>query len=146
MLAIALVINEQSYLEQRVIRHPSYQKTVLQTIEFKLQDVLRLNQIVFPYYRTDEKGAETSPGLVGLTLHQFASLHERIVLGKRLYAFPVRRDWIRTSPPDCEGFVSGTAAGTTMPEWTTPNMPPAADRPLLRPYRLRSGSFPSGRG
>ena len=50
ILAIALVINEQSYLEQRVIQNPVYKKNVLNTIEFKLQDILRLNHILFPFY------------------------------------------------------------------------------------------------
>ncbi|WP_071393198.1 DUF2515 domain-containing protein [Bacillus tuaregi] len=74
---IALVINEQSYLEKRVIQNPVYQKEVLGKFEFFLQDVLSFNHILFPY---DNKG------LKGLTLHQFQSLHERILLGKRLYA------------------------------------------------------------
>lgn len=82
LLAIGLIINEQSYLEKRMIQNPHYQKTVLQTIEFKLQDLLRLNQILFPYYRENHK----HPSLVGQTLHHFASLHERILLGKRLYS------------------------------------------------------------
>jgi hypothetical protein len=79
LLAIALVINEQSYLEKRVINNSYYQKTVLKTIEFKLQEILNLNQILFPY----QNGNEIK--LVGQTIDHFASLHERILLGKRLY-------------------------------------------------------------
>jgi hypothetical protein len=82
LLAIALVINEQSYLEQRVIQNKQFKKSVLETIEFKLQDVLSLNHILFPYESVNSKDTE----LLGLTLHQFASLHERINLGKRLYS------------------------------------------------------------
>lgn len=74
---MALVVNEQSYLERRVIQNPRYQNEVLSRIEFLLQDWLSFNQIVFP----SEGG-----NLKGLTLHQFKSLHERILLGKRLYA------------------------------------------------------------
>ncbi len=74
---IALVINEQSYLEKRVVQHPVYQKEVLRKLEFFLQDVLSFNHILFPF---DNKGMR------GQTLHQFESLHERILLGKRLYA------------------------------------------------------------
>ncbi|BAU27743.1 uncharacterized protein DUF2515 [Aneurinibacillus soli] len=76
ILTIGLVINEQSYLEKRVIQNPFYQKTVIKTFEFTLQDILSLNQILFP---CDQEQ------LIGQTLHQFASLHERILLGKRLY-------------------------------------------------------------
>ncbi|MDQ0221188.1 DUF2515 domain-containing protein [Peribacillus cavernae] len=82
ILAIALIINEQSYLEQRVIQNKDYQKSVLKTIEFKLQDLLSLSHILFPY-ETSKSGEMK---LLGQTLHQFASLHERINLGKRLYS------------------------------------------------------------
>ncbi len=75
VLAIALIINEQSYLEHRVVRNPHYQETVLKTLQFKLQDILSLNQIIFPY----------DGGIIGMTLHHFSSLHERILLGRRLY-------------------------------------------------------------
>ena len=76
ILTMALVINEQNYLEKRVIQNPVYQKDVLNTLEFKLQDVLSFNHILFPYRQKS---------LVGQTLHHFQSLHERILLGKRLY-------------------------------------------------------------
>jgi hypothetical protein len=85
LLAIALVINEQSYLEKRVIQHPHYQKTVLETITFKVQDLLGLNQILFPYCSKMDKVPGQAPELIGQTLYLFASLHERILLGKRLY-------------------------------------------------------------
>lgn len=76
ILTMALIINEQNYLEKRVIQNPIYQKAVLTTMEFKLQDVLSFNHILFPYRKKS---------LAGQTLHQFQSLHERILLGKRLY-------------------------------------------------------------
>ncbi|MEK3887192.1 DUF2515 family protein [Bacillus sp. FSL K6-3431] len=78
-LAIALVINEQSYLEKRIVQNPLYKKEVFQTLEFILQDILSFNHILFPY-----EASGRSP-LIGLTLHQFGSVHERISLGKKLY-------------------------------------------------------------
>ncbi|WP_044893099.1 DUF2515 family protein [Bacillus alveayuensis] len=81
LLAIATVINEQNYLEKHVIQNHHFQKTVLNTIGFKLYDFLRFNHIIFPYV---ENG--TKPTLIGATLQHFASLHERIMLGKRLYS------------------------------------------------------------
>lgn len=85
LLTIALVVNEQSYLEQRIIQNSRYRRTILETIGFKLQDLLSLNQIVFPCGRLSDDG--TGPvELVGETLHRFGSLHERIMLGKRLYS------------------------------------------------------------
>ncbi|NBD26478.1 DUF2515 domain-containing protein [Paenibacillus sp. T1] len=74
---IGLVINEQSYLEQRVIQNPYYQQEVLNKMKFHLQDLLSFNQILFP--------AEGNR-LKGQTLYQFQSLHERILFGKKLYA------------------------------------------------------------
>ncbi len=80
LLSVALIINEQNYIESRLIQDPYYQEQVLSTLQFKLQDILSLNQILFPF-----QGERRVPNLVGQTLHQFASLHERIELGKRLY-------------------------------------------------------------
>lgn len=94
---IALVINEQSYLEQRVIQNPHYQKEIFNKIEFHLQNCLSFNQILFP------SGGEN---VKGQTLHQFQSLHERILLGKRLYAILFKNndfnrktlDWAKHHP------------------------------------------------
>jgi hypothetical protein len=87
LLTMALVINEQSYLEKRVIQNDHYQSTILGTFPFKLQELLRLNQILFPYHRGRglNKGAGQAVGMIGETLRHFGSLHERIMLGKRLY-------------------------------------------------------------
>ena len=83
MLAIALVINEQSYLENRIVQNPMYKRKVFQTLEFLIQDFLSFNHILFPYKESQDSGGRAS--LTGMTLHQFGSLHERILLGKRLY-------------------------------------------------------------
>lgn len=80
MLTIALIINEQSYLETRVIDNKTFKKEVFNTLEFKLQDFLSLNHVLFPYVEKDKIK------LIGQTLHHFENLHERILLGKRLYA------------------------------------------------------------
>ena len=83
LLAIALIINEQSYLESRVVQNSHYQKKVFQTFEFVLQDFLSFNQILFPF--TGHGYTTKKASLTGLTLHHFGSLHERIMLGKDLY-------------------------------------------------------------
>ncbi|MED1467709.1 DUF2515 domain-containing protein [Bacillus salipaludis] len=77
ILTMALIVNEQSYLEKRVVQNPQYKKEVFNKLEFKLQDLLSFNQILFPY---------GNKNMVGQTLHQFGSVNERILLGKRLYA------------------------------------------------------------
>lgn len=79
ILAVALIINEQSYLESRVLKNPRFKKEVFDKIEFKLQDLLSMNHILFPYNMNGKLE------LIGQTLHQFENLHERILLGKRLY-------------------------------------------------------------
>ncbi|HET7580081.1 MAG TPA: DUF2515 family protein [Bacillales bacterium] len=88
-LAIATVINEQSYLEQRVIQHDHFKKTVTATVGFKLYDFLRFNNILFPYYGD---GNEQRALLIGDTLRHFTSLHHRILLGKRLYKLLFRHE------------------------------------------------------
>lgn len=80
MLTIALIINEQSYLEKRVVQNPEYQNNVLNTLEFLLQELFSFSHILFPYQK---KGKIK---LIGEQLGQFASLEERIHLGKRLYS------------------------------------------------------------
>ena len=80
LLTIALIVNEQSYLELRVIENPVFKKEVFSTLEFKLQDFLSMNHILFPY---EDNGKLM---VIGQTLHHFTSLDERILLGKRLYA------------------------------------------------------------
>ncbi|MEH6891723.1 DUF2515 domain-containing protein [Bacillus sp. JJ864] len=88
-LAIATVINEQSYLEKRVIQNEYFKKTVLNSIAFKLYDFFRFNHILFPLYK-DETKQKTL--LFGDTIKHFISLHERILLGKRLYSLLFRRE------------------------------------------------------
>jgi hypothetical protein len=83
ILAIALIINEQSYLENRIVQNSLYKKKVFQSFEFVLQDLLSFNQILFPF--TDNENSTEKASLTGLTLHHFGSLHERIMLGKDLY-------------------------------------------------------------
>lgn len=79
ILTIAMVINEQNYLEKRVVQNPLYKNEVFNKPEFKLQDILSFNHILFPYLKNGVLH------FAGQTLHQFDSVHERILLGKRLY-------------------------------------------------------------
>lgn len=88
-LAIATVINEQSYLEKRVIQNEHFKKTVLNSIGFKLYDFFRFNHILFPFYKDETKQKIL---LFGDTMKHFTSLHERILLGKRLYSLLFRHE------------------------------------------------------
>ncbi|RDI40941.1 uncharacterized protein DUF2515 [Falsibacillus pallidus] len=87
-LAIAMVINEQSYLEKRLIQNDRLQKNVTGTVGFKMYEFLRLNNILFPYY---PGGKEQKASLVGATSRQFTSLHKRILFGKNLYSLLFQR-------------------------------------------------------
>jgi len=87
-LAIAMVINEQSYLEKRLIQNDHFQKTVTGTVSFKMYEFLRLNNILFPYWAGEKRG-KTS--LAGATSRYFTSLHERILFGKKLYSLLFQR-------------------------------------------------------
>lgn len=86
-LTVGLIINEQNYIQGRVVENGFYQQNALDTIAFQIQSLLQLNQVFFPYGSSPEGG---SPGdsprrLAGLVLENFADLQERIGVGKRLY-------------------------------------------------------------
>ncbi|MGX5433176.1 DUF2515 domain-containing protein [Bacillus toyonensis] len=86
-LAIATIINEQNYLEKRVIQNAHFQKTVLNSIGFKLFDFFQFNHILFPFY---ENNTNQKTLLIGDTMKHFTSLHERILIGKRFYSLLFR--------------------------------------------------------
>jgi hypothetical protein len=79
LLTVGLIINEQHYIEKRVIQNQKYIQEVFHTLEFEIQDILSFNQILFPY---NDYGVMK---LAGQTVNQFESVCERIQLGKRLY-------------------------------------------------------------
>ncbi|MCW3795581.1 DUF2515 domain-containing protein [Paenibacillus sp. LS1] len=78
LLSVALIINEQNYIESRVMQHPYFQKKVLSKPAFHLHNLSGLNHIVFPL------GKEA--GLAGRVIEHFGKLDERILFGKGLYA------------------------------------------------------------
>ncbi|MDM5155705.1 DUF2515 family protein [Bacillus sp. DX1.1] len=88
-LAIATIINEQSYLEKRVIQNAHFKRTVLNSVGFKFFDFFRFNHILFPFYEDKTKQKIL---LFGDTMTHFTSLHERILLGKRLYSLLFRNE------------------------------------------------------
>lgn len=85
LLTVGLIINEQSYIEERVIQHVRYRKTVLQTLDFVLQDVLGLNHILFPRQASTTVNTKMACPLCGCCVHHFDSLRKRILMGKQLY-------------------------------------------------------------
>lgn len=123
LLTVALIINEQQFIEARVIKHAHYRRTVLQTALFKLQTAFDFNQVVFPL-----ASESTRPRLVGRTMHNFADVRHRIKTGRQLYhilfhpAFHERiHHWAVTHPH------SGSRADY-WPERFTAEAPPAGER------------------
>jgi hypothetical protein len=87
LLTIALIINEQHYIEKRVVQHPLFQKYVFDTLAFKAQSLLQLTQVIFPFYpRKIIPFTSTLPRLAGQSVKEFSDLDERINIGKKLYA------------------------------------------------------------
>lgn len=87
LLTIALIINEQHYIEERVVRNPQY-KLAVHSLLARLQAILQLNGVVFPYGLGGEGacGSGSELQLAGLVIENFGDLSERIQFGKRLYA------------------------------------------------------------
>ncbi|AHD06765.1 DUF2515 family protein [Paenibacillus larvae] len=94
LLSQCLIINEQNYIESRIVRNTFYREHVLDTLLFQTQALFQLNQIIFPYRAVNEQGIPLSAGmtnkpvshlLAGLILEDFSDLTERIEFGKKLY-------------------------------------------------------------
>lgn len=83
LLTVALIINEQNYIEQRVITNAYYQKRVSHKAKFHLFSVGGFNQTLFPMMSSS---TATVSRFAGRTVSDFSGLHERIQLGKSLYA------------------------------------------------------------
>ncbi len=102
LLTHGLIVNEQQYIEQRVVQKPLYQERVLDTFAFQAQSLLSLNQVFFPYSRQGERYVR----LCGLAVHRFGSVEQRINVGKALYKlltedperFSQIKDWACTHP------------------------------------------------
>lgn len=80
LLTLALIVNEQQYIEERVVQHPHYRSTVLRTVLFKLQTAFDFNQVIFP---VDSETCQ--PRLAGRTMHNFPNVAHRIKTGRMLY-------------------------------------------------------------
>lgn len=93
LLTVALIVNEQHYIERRVVRDERFRRSVLDTTAFHALSLLQLNAIVLPYApkAEPENGTGTAAAnpdyrLAGLILENFSELEERIEFGKQLYA------------------------------------------------------------
>ena len=78
-LSVALIINEQYYIDSRVINDQHFNQTVFNTLPFQIQNVFNMNVLLFPMIRNG------SIQLIGEPANHFLYVKERIELGKRLY-------------------------------------------------------------
>ncbi|MDF2926918.1 MAG: hypothetical protein K0R57_5832 [Paenibacillaceae bacterium] len=85
-LTVCLIINEQNYIEGRVVRSRHYRKHVLETPAFRTQFLSQTNQVFFPYQEQRTESPRSTYRLAGLVLEDFSDLEERIGFGKKLYA------------------------------------------------------------
>lgn len=77
MMTIALILNEQHFIEERVVKNDAY-SSVFKSIPFSLQNLLQLTKIVFPVMNGKMR-------LTGLSVSGFHHLARRIQTGKTLY-------------------------------------------------------------
>lgn len=80
LLTYALIINEQHYIQKRVVQNSWYKENVLHTIAFKAQGLSHFNLILLPYI--DKKWQIK---LAGTVMKDFMDIRERILVGIRLY-------------------------------------------------------------
>jgi hypothetical protein len=86
LLTIALIVNEQNYIERRVVQNAYFRENVVDTLLFKTQSLLQLNHVIFPFVETGAEGAANPCRLAGLVVEDFADIKERIEVGKTLYS------------------------------------------------------------
>ncbi|GGJ66003.1 hypothetical protein GGR02_001700 [Anoxybacillus voinovskiensis] len=79
LLTVALIINEQQYIQHRVVQHPFFQEQVVKTFPFLCQQWLGFNDVLIPY----KNGRRVR--LTGITVRDFADVSHRIEIGKALY-------------------------------------------------------------
>ncbi|MFS0840109.1 DUF2515 family protein [Paenibacillus sp. 1P03SA] len=88
LLTVSLIVNEQHFIENRVVKQQYFITNVLETTEFQAQALLQLNQVFFPFALHKDplhKSADRLK-LAGEILEDFTDIRERIEFGKTLYA------------------------------------------------------------
>ncbi|MHB1628652.1 MAG: DUF2515 family protein [Bacilli bacterium] len=81
-LTVALIINEQSFIEERVVKDPAMRKEVFERAIFNVQSLFHMTAVLLPAYRATGLGDR----VYGNFVRDFTSLEERIEVGKMLYA------------------------------------------------------------
>jgi len=87
-LTEALIVNEQHFIQHRVVENPYFKQAVFSSAEFKAQPFLQTNQLLIPLaekHAAADAGAGAPIRLAGRVLERFEDLRERIEFGKCLY-------------------------------------------------------------
>lgn len=140
LLTVGLIINEQNYIEQRVVKHPFYQRHVSEKTNFHLYSLSGLNQLILPLL-----DGTSVTRLAGRTVSDFGSLPARIAMGKSLYAMLMGLRAVRSG---AEAFAravphSGSRADY-WPDIFTANKEEALTAPLQGSELLEGETLPPG--
>lgn len=65
LLTVGLIINEQNYIEKRVVQNPAYQRHVTHKANFRLYSLSGLNQVVFPMLEQEQLTGNEGRGETG---------------------------------------------------------------------------------
>ncbi|AWB45884.1 hypothetical protein DCC85_17940 [Paenibacillus sp. CAA11] len=154
LLSVGLIINEQNYIERRVVQHPFFQRQVTSRPSFRLTGWAGLNQVVFPLpARTELPDPPEHPGgqkaevrLAGRILSDFGSLSSRIGFGKHLYALLFGLKAVRDGTFSFAGSVPHTGSRADYwPRIFTPIQEEALTSLEQGSELLQNGQLPQGR-
>lgn len=162
LLTVGLIINEQNYIEKRVIRNSLYQKYVTDKMYFHLSSLSGIHQVIFPLMEDDNDLCEdldpysrTADGvlgggevhrLAGRVVSDFSSLSSRIALGKSLYAMLMGLRAVRCGAERFAVSVPHTGSRADYwPELFTANIQEALTSPLQGSELLKSETLPPGK-
>jgi len=96
LLTRGLIINEQHYIESRVLQNKHYHDAVVRSVQFQAQSLFNLNEIVIPF------GNPARCRLAGTSIRRFTSVDDRIWTGLKLYEtiFPQQNNRAHVARPD----------------------------------------------
>lgn len=83
LLTLALVTNEQHYIEKNLMSLEKMKKDVFHSLTYIFQEKMGFSHVIFPYKRYPFLRKYV---LAGVEIHDFSSVVERIDIGKQLYA------------------------------------------------------------
>ncbi|MBU9714063.1 DUF2515 family protein [Evansella tamaricis] len=80
LLTVALIINEQHYIEERIVQNHIFQENVFNTWQYQVQEAFHLVHVLFPYATKS-----SIRRIAGHKVVNFRNVEERVNIGKQLY-------------------------------------------------------------